>query len=199
MGRPAKISCESIVEHTVRLVANEGLHCTTIRAISRSLNVNEAAIYRYYKSKEAIFWDAYARIVEEMIAEKQLVTESPKPFRELMSEWVLLTFTYFDRHPDAFTYVLLLPPPVELHASAKHQEILLAQGKLFKVLVSLALAKGEIRDISPELALCHFTGLMLNVPRLIREGQLTGPAVRYVDDVSSAVWRVLQPVGKVPV
>jgi AcrR family transcriptional regulator len=194
MGRPAKISCESIAEHTVRLVAKEGLHCTTIRAISKSLNVNEAAIYRYYKSKEAIFWDAYARIVEEMIGEKRLLTESTKPFRELLSEWVLLTFTYFDRHPDAFTYVLLLPPPVELHASTSHQEIILAQGKLFMVLVRHALAKGEIRDISPELALCHFSGLMLNVPRLIREGQLTGPAVRYVDDVSSAAWRVLQPV-----
>ena len=62
------------------------------------------------------------------------------------------------------------------------------------VLVRQALTRGEIRDISPELALCHFSGLMLNVPRLIREGQLTGPAVRYVDDVSSAAWRVLQPV-----
>jgi hypothetical protein len=43
----------------------------------------------------------------------------------------------------------------------------------------------------PELALSHFTGLMLNVPRLINEGTLEGPASRYVDDVADAVWRAL--------
>ncbi len=194
MGRPAKLSCEAITEHTVRLVAKEGLHCTTIRAISKSLKVNEAAIYRYYTSKEAIFWDAYARIVEEMIADKQLLTQSPKPFRELLRDWIDLTFAYFDRHPDAFTYVLLLPPPVELKTSASHQELLLTQGRLFKALARQALAKDEMRDISPELALSHFTGLMLNVPRLIRENQLDGPALQYVDEVAAAAWRVLQPV-----
>jgi AcrR family transcriptional regulator len=193
MGRPAKISCESIAQHTVRLVAKEGPHCATIRAISKSLNVNEAAIYRHYKSKEAIFWDAYTRIVEEMIGEKRHFMESSLPFRVLLNEWIRVTYTYFDMHPDAFAYVLLLPPPVEVLSSPDHKEITQAQGRLFKALVRQAQVKGEIRDISPELALCHFSGIMLNVPRLIREGQLVGPSMQFVEEITQASWRVLQP------
>ena len=38
-----------------------------------------------------------------------------------------------------------------------------------------ALAGGEALAMSEEMALSHFTGLMLNVPRLINEGRLPGP------------------------
>ena len=51
---------------------------------------------------------------------------------------------------------------------------------------------GEIRAIDPQLALSHFSGLLLNVPRLISEGTLEGPAARYIDEVAQAAWRIFR-------
>ena len=189
MGRPAKINRLSITACAVRLVAQSGPQGATMRAISADMAVNEAALYRHYKSKEEILWSAYARIVADMARDKQHLAKAEVPFRELLREWIRLSYVYFDANPDAFAYVLLLPPPNADSSAAVTQ----AQGKTFLSLLRRALRNKEIAPIAPKLAYSHFSGIMLNVPRLIREGTLRGPATRYVDDVTEAAWRVLAP------
>jgi AcrR family transcriptional regulator len=191
MGRPAKINSESIADCAVRLVVNNGHRSTTIRSISKAMGVNEAALYRYYKSKDELLWDAYARIVQKMATEKEELAKAPLRFHEKLREWVRLTFAYFDEHPDAFTYVLLLPPPVHVGET----DITHTQGRIFLALAQQARARGEIRAIVPALALSHFSGILLNVPRLIQEKTLPGPASRYLDEVADAAWRILEPTS----
>jgi len=171
------------------VVAQGGPEAATIRAIAKDMGVNEAALYRHYKSKEQILWDAYARIVEDMAREKRALARSTAGFRAILREWIRLSFDYFDNHPDAFAYVLLLPPPGSVRAT----DIVSLQGRIFLTLVRRALMAHEIRVISPQLALSHFSGILLNVPRLIREGTLRGPAMQYVDEVAEAAWRALRP------
>jgi len=67
------------------------------------------------------------------------------------------------------------------------------QGRIFMEMIKSAVATEEIKPIAPELALSHFTGVMLNVPRLINEGLLEGPASRYFEAVADAVWNILDP------
>jgi len=153
------------------------------------MSVNEAALYRHYKSKEEILWDAYARIVEDMAREKRALAHSNAGFRAILREWIHLSFEYFDNNPDAFAYVLLLPPP----RSVKATDIVSVQGRIFLSLVRRALRAHEIRTISLQLAFSHFSGILLNIPRLIREGILCGPARQYVDEVAEAAWRILRP------
>ena len=191
MGRRAKIDRQSISESAMRLVAQSGPHGATMRAISADMNVNEAALYRHYKSKDEMLWSAYVRIVEEMAREKQHLANADIPFREVLREWTRLTYAYFDANADAFAYVLLLPPPRDNNATAITQE----QGKIFLSLIRRAIRNKEMAVIEPKLAYSHFSGMMLNVPRLIREGTLRGPAKRYVNTVADAAWRVLQPTG----
>ena len=73
------------------------------------------------------------------------------------------------------------------------EEVTRIQGKLLRTMLGSAMQRGEIRSLEPELAASHFTGVMLNVPRLINEGQLRGRAFDYVEEVANAVWRVLAP------
>ena len=48
-------------------------------------------------------------------------------------------------------------------------------------LLRRALRNREIAPMFPKLAYSHFSGIMLNIPRLIYEGTLRGPASTYVD------------------
>ena len=58
-------------------------------------------------------------------------------------------------------------------------------------LLRRALRNREIAPMFPKLAYSHFSGIMLNIPRLIYEGALRGPARAYVDDAVDAVLRAL--------
>ncbi len=180
-----------LLESIVRLAADGGTAAATIRAVAQDVGVTEGAIYRHYRSKEQMLWQAYEQIVTQMATEKAPLVAGAAPVRQRLREWVQLTYAYFDRHPAAFTYVLLMPPPASEASSTP--TITTRQGDLLLHLLQQARADGDVRDIDPMLALSHFTGVMLNVPRLINEGRLPGPASQYVDEVAAATWRMLRP------
>jgi len=180
---------EELLNGTIRLVAEGGPGAARMRAIARAAGVTEAAIYKHYPSKDALLGAAYRRIVDQMVAEKQHLAAGERPFRETMETWVRLTFASFDANPDAFRYVLLTPGT----RPEEDDELAGCQGQLFLDLVRRAMAAGEIPELDPRLALSHFTGLMLNVPRMITEGTLSGPASDHADAVVEAIWRVLGP------
>ncbi len=171
----------------VRLIARNGVKATTVRSIAREAGVTDGALYRHYTSKEELYIDVYTCIVTDMIRAKQAVAFSDAPVRQKLRAWVRVSYDFFDRHPDAFTFVLLTPHDLP----ESKREIMRAQGTIFINVVRQAQVAGEMKSIPPELALSHFTGLMLNVPRLINEGVLKGPARGYVDEVTNAVYRVL--------
>ena len=108
-----------IVAATVRLVAQRGVIGTSIRQIAEMAGVTEGAIYRHFISKEDLCQQTYCHIVAEMIAAKEQITESKEPIRAKFREWVKVSYEYFDRFPDAFTYVVLITHdlPEGLHPS----------------------------------------------------------------------------------
>ena len=55
----------------IRLVVEGGARDATIKAIAAQMDVNEAALYRYFKSKVEIFSSAYVEIVDEMAQQKR--------------------------------------------------------------------------------------------------------------------------------
>jgi AcrR family transcriptional regulator len=180
---------QELLEAAVKLVAQGGVEAATVRAIAREAGLTEGAIYRHYRSKEELYWQAYQRIIEVMIREKEELVARGLSIRQTLREWVRLSYAHYDAHPDAFTYVLLTPPMI----LAAESEITTHQGRLFMETIKQTQTEGRVRSISPELAITLFTGVMLNVPRMINEGTLSGPASQYTDEVADAAWRVLQP------
>jgi AcrR family transcriptional regulator len=180
---------EELLAAAVRLVATGGTEAATVRAIAREAGVTDAAVYRHYDSKDDLCWHAYNRIVDEMVREKRHLVASEAPLRERIREWVRLSYAYYDQNSAAVAFVLAMP----LVAYRSGHSTVVGQGELFLEMIERARDAGEIRSIAPEVALSHFVGMLLNVPRLISEGTLPGPASDYVDEVAMAAWRVLRP------
>jgi AcrR family transcriptional regulator len=171
---------EELIAATIQLVAHKGVKAATIRQITTEAGVTEAALYRHFTSKEDLCQQVYEHIVAQMAAAKEALVAGPLPLRDKLREWVRLSYEYFDRYPDAFTYVLLTP-----HNFAA-DGISTSQGRLLMRLFEKERAVG----MTPEMALCLFSGVLLNVPRMINEGRLRGPASRYTGEVAKAVWRL---------
>jgi AcrR family transcriptional regulator len=178
---------DELVAAAVRLAARQGVHSASVRDIASEAGVTEGALYRHFDSKDDLCQQAYQQIVAEMI-----VRATHLPLCQRLSQWIRLSYEYFDGYPEAFTYVLLTP------YDFAESDITRRQGRLLTELLTAASRGGEFPESDPVLAMCHFSGIMLNVPRLINEGILEGPATRYVEDVTKAVCSVFgltpQPV-----
>lgn len=177
---------ENIISAAISSVANKGLSAATIRTIASLAGVTEGAIYRHFPSKDALIRAIYERIVLKMVQTKEKIALSPDPFQEKISQWVRVTYEFFDEQPDAFVVMYLTPHNFD----EKGEGIVDRQGEIFMELIRNAQDKGLARAMDPSLALSHFTGVELNVPRLIREGRLTPPAKQYVSQVVDAILRV---------
>ncbi len=177
---------EKIISAAISLVAKKGLSAATIRAIASLAGVTEGAIYRHFQNKEALIRSIYQRIVLEMVNAKEKIAEGPESLREKINEWVCVTYEYYDEHPDAFIFLYLTPHKFD----EADEEIIDRQGELFMKMIQEAQARGEARPMDPGLALSHFTGIELSLPRLINEGRLAPAARQYVPEVVDAILRV---------
>lgn len=175
-----------IIAATVQLVAQRGVNGASIRRIAEVAGVTEGALYRHFRSKEDLCQQAYCHIVSDMIAAKEEIAASKVDVKTKFEDWVRVSYEYFDRYPDAFTYVVLIPHdfPSDLEHVISRQSNLLSQ-----VIAELASFPDDaMRSLG--MGVSHFTGVMLNVPRLINEGVLERPATRYTDEVVGAIWRM---------
>ncbi|WP_428386468.1 TetR/AcrR family transcriptional regulator [Mucisphaera sp.] len=175
----------------LKIARTEGMRGASVRSITREAGVTEAALYRHFKSKDDLWREIYTRIVQEMIREKADLLTSDAPLERKIYQWVDLTYAYYDGNRDAFTYVLLMP---DRYADSLG-EVYTAQSRMLRELLMEGVRAGDCRGLDPDLAVATVSGMLLNVPRLINEGLLKGPAVGYSDDVSRAIWRVLAPWG----
>jgi AcrR family transcriptional regulator len=178
---------EALLNAAVQLMAQKGVKAATTRAIARAAGVTEGAVYRHFVSKEELYLEAYTRLITKMTQAKQAIVSSTATLREKLREWVRISYEFFDEHPDAFTFVFLTPHDLP----QTQRDITTAQSRLLTDVIKQAQMTGQMPAMRLELAASHFIGLMLNVPRLINEGTLEGPASKYVDDVAEAVCRAL--------
>jgi AcrR family transcriptional regulator len=170
----------------IRLGARDGIHAASIRTIAREAGVTEGAVYKHFSSKDDLIRDAYTTIVNEMARDKEVLIRTDLPFEHAIRAWIKLTYQYFDGNCDAFTYVLLMP-----HRMADTLgEIYTKQGLLFRAFIVRSINDNQIRKIDPDLAVAIFTGCVLNIPRLINEGTLDGPASTYSQEIADAVLKV---------
>ncbi len=167
----------------IRLGARQGIHAASIRTIAREAGVTEGAVYKHFVNKDDLIRDAYTTIVNEMARDKAVLVKTELPFEHAVRAWVKLTYEYFDGNRDAFTYVLLMP-----HRMADTLgEIYTKQGLLFRSFIIRAQKNNQVREMDPDLAVAIFTGCVLNIPRLINEGELKGPALQYADQITETM------------
>ncbi len=60
--------CSTLIDHTISVIANEGLDKTTTKAIVKGTEINEAYIYRYFDDKEDLLKRSFDKLDEELLA-----------------------------------------------------------------------------------------------------------------------------------
>ncbi len=167
----------------IRLGVRDGVQSASIRTIAKAAGVTEGAVYKHYGSKNDLIREAYTAIVDEMARDKAVLLKAGLPFEHALKAWVKLSFEYYHGNRDAFSYVLLMPHQM----AGTLGEIYQKQGEIFCRFLADAQERGEAKQIDLGLGYALFTGCVLNIPRLIQEGALDGPAQTYGDEIAEVV------------
>jgi AcrR family transcriptional regulator len=96
---------DRIVEASVRLFSSQGFNGTSTREIARLADVNESSLFRYFPTKEGLFWTALQSCLDRLRLRKELKTGlaqvgNPAIVVPLIVELMVETATY---HPEVLT------------------------------------------------------------------------------------------------
>jgi AcrR family transcriptional regulator len=159
----AKQRRAQIVREAARCFGTRGFHGTTTRDVARAVGITEAALYRYFSGKEAI----YAAILDERIAAPDPIAELEAAARvgddRAVFEGLATTLLHSVEADPSFLR-LLLYSALEGHEMARpFQETRIRRLREFLSGYIAARARaGSFRAVDPALAARAFIGMVVD-------------------------------------
>lgn len=175
-----------IEKEALRLFAEKGVEGATIRDLSQAVGVADAALYRYFGSKEQIASDLFRNHYGALAREIAAIGAKDLPFRLTARELVKLFCALFDEEPDVFAFILL-----NQHA---HLRFVTADGNAVEELRKImrrAIARGEIAMGEADLAAAAALGSVLQPAVFKLYGRLPGPLSARAEELAGAAARAV--------
>ena len=173
---------------TTRIVAEHGVEAATVRAISTLARCHDTDLYSKFRNKQSLLHTVHGEILDHWYALRSNFSDSEDQnaadFIEHYAKGALLSF---DREPETFAYVLLTYPPVTEDLLDSHAFNIANGIQLFS---GLKPPPGHRLDLTPQNYLA-FRSALIAIPRAIRDGILSGPAVRHTRTLQRVACRIL--------
>jgi AcrR family transcriptional regulator len=146
---------QAILEAARTVFARQGYAATGVEDIAEQAGIGKGTLYLYFPSKEQIYLAALLEEARRLDSDSREAMAVAASWQDKLRAFVEVRLRYFDEHQDfmriymtEFRTMCLLGKPVhsELHRLTERCEAQLAQ------MFAAAAARGEMRDIDPELA-----------------------------------------------
>jgi hypothetical protein len=177
----------SIEKEALRLFAHKGVEGTTIRDLAHAVGVADAALYRYFTSKDeiatALFTSHYGALARSIEA----INARGLPFAGTIAALVDLLCGLFDDAPDVFTFILL-----NQHAHLRFVRDDANAMEPLREIMRQAHAAGAIDIENNDLAAAMALGAVLQPCVFKLYGRLPGSMRERARDLTDAALRVLQ-------
>lgn len=180
-----------IEREALRLFAEKGFDGTSIRDIALAVGVADAALYRYFKSKEALgrelFLDRFGALARKIAA----IGAKRIAFPAKVAALVDLFCALFDQEPDVFAFILLSQ---HTHLRFVSDEPTENVAEALSRLMRKARDRGEITDADPDLAAGKAMGVVLQPAVFMLYGRLPKPLSAHAAALTEAALRVVGAV-----
>lgn len=170
-----------IESEALRLFAQNGVEGTTIRDLAQAVGVADAALYRYFGSKEAIASELFQLHYGALAARVAEIGARDLPFKEAVRALAHLFCGLFDDEPNTFAFILL-----NQHAHLRYVRDEANAVEEVRKIVRRAKMRGEISAPDPELAAAMALGVVLQPAMFKLYGALPGPLRERADELAKA-------------
>jgi AcrR family transcriptional regulator len=175
-----------IEKEALRLFAEKGVEGATIRDLAQAVGVADAALYRYFGSKEQIASDLFRTHYGSLAEKISAIAARDLPFVQTAHELVKLFCGLFDEEPDVFAFILL-----NQHA---HLRFVAEDGNAVEELRKImrrSIDRGEIDMVDADLAAAAALGAVLQPAVFKLYGRLPGPLGARADELAKAAARTV--------
>jgi AcrR family transcriptional regulator len=170
-----------IEKEALRLFAEKGVEGATIRDLAQAVGVADAALYRYFGSKEEIASDLFRSRYGALAREIAAIGARDLPFAQTARALVDLLCALFDDEPDAFAFILL-----NQHAHLRFVRDEDNAVEALRAIMVRAADRGEIAVTEPDLAAAAALGAVLQPAVFKLYGRLPGPLRDRAADLARA-------------
>ena len=176
---PAK---RRILEEGLRLFAERGLSSTSIRDIAASTGYSNPALYKHFKTKEALAVTLFVRSYKELLARMTVALNREAGFADRFHAYVTAYTELYDAHPHAVIFIsdnLASLWPQVPNDLKKRTMITLTRELLQQGRQEGLVEKGV--DLSLQVTLV--IGMLSQLTRQLYLGTLAGPARTHTKEV----------------
>ena len=173
-----------IEKEALRLFAEKGVEGATIRDLSQAVGVADAALYRYFGSKEQIASELFRAHYGALAAKIAAISARDLPFVQTTHELVSLFCRLFDDEPDVFAFILL-----NQHAHLRFVTEDANAVEELRRIMRRAIERGEITMTDPDLAAATALGAVLQPAVFKLYGRLPGPLSAHAQELADAAAR----------
>ena len=177
----------SIEKAALRLFAEKGVEGATIRDLALAVGVADAALYRYFASKEEIAAELFTTHYGALARNIDEIHGRALPFAETITALVNLLCSLFDDAPDVFSFILL-----NQHAHLRYVRDDANVAESLRTIMSKAYAQGDIAVDDCDLAAAMALGAVLQPCVFKLYGRLPGPMRNRSGELTRAALSVLQ-------
>lgn len=177
-----------VMRAAVGLFVAKGIDGTTIKDIAQKSRVSEGALYRHFKSKEALAYHLFSTHVNDFTLELTArVAEAPGA-RAKVRAYVAACFEAFENERDLFTFLILS----EHRELDRFPETHRHPGHLALELVAEAQKRKEMRPMDVTIGASLLVGGIIRVCLGRIRGGLARDLRKETDTVAEALWRALK-------
>ena len=176
----------SIEKEALRLFAQKGVEGTTIRDLALAVGVADAALYRYFSSKEEMAAELFATHYGALARSIAEIGARDAPFVDQVAGLVDLLCGLFDDAPDLFHFILL-----NQHAYLRFVRDDANAVEALRAVMNMAHERGEISIADNELAAAMALGAVLQPCVFKFYGRLPGRMRDRAKELTHAVLRLL--------
>ena len=177
----------SIEKEALRLFAKKGVEGATIRDLALAVGVADAALYRYFTSKEEIAAELFATHYGELARSIEEIGARALPFADIVAALVDLLCGLFDDAPDVFSFIL-----INQHAHLRYVRDEANAVEALRAIMRQAHANGDIEIEDSDLAAAMALGAVLQPCVFKLYGRLPGPMRHRAPELADAALRALR-------
>lgn len=163
MRLPAPDRKKQLLEIAMKLFSDKGFDGTSTREIAEAAGVNEALIFRHFRSKEDLFWAVLSDRVERRGRNHRIreLAKSEGDFREVI---VAIAETLLDRTDDDAAVTRLLFYSALRNRELSHRFFRTYGQEKIEMLadhIRVGIAAGHLRAVNPAIAARSFLGMIV--------------------------------------
>jgi AcrR family transcriptional regulator len=153
-------SRDRIVDIARTLFMEEGYLGVSMQQIADIAGLRKASLYHHFRSKESLFADVMAQLMDRILLEFEEVDLTDAPLEEQLRQLAMINYRQFDQpeiHRLAMDFFKHVPEEEhgEVHARLRHMQ------EVFADIFARAIARGELRSVNPAYAATLFFHMMM--------------------------------------